>query len=94
MDYTALHKFDKFEVGLGGTLSVQMTNDTVHGITVPAVAGVNGYGNRAQNFTIGPVVSYDLGTANIAANYNRSIEARNVPAGNNFWLRFDAPLVK
>jgi len=92
MDYTALRKFGKFEIGLGGTWTTQLTNDTIHGRPVQAVAGVNGYGNRAQNLTIGPVLGYDLGVAKIIAYYNQSIYARNIAAGNNFWLRFEIPL--
>jgi hypothetical protein len=45
-----------------------------------------------QNFTIGPVFGYDFGKAALTAYYNSSIYARNVAAGNNFWLRLDVPL--
>jgi len=92
MDYTALRKFGKFEIGVGGTWTTQFTNDTINGRPVQAVAGVNGYGNRAQNFTIGPVVGYDLGAIKITAYYNQSVYARNIAAGNNFWLRCEIPL--
>jgi hypothetical protein len=93
MDYTALHKFGNFEAGAGGTLTAQVSNDTIHGTAVAAVPGGNGYGNRAQNFTLGPVVGYDFGTVALTAYYNRSVYARNIPAGNNFWFRFDVPLI-
>jgi hypothetical protein len=93
MDYTALHKFGNFEAGAGGTLTAQVSNDTIHGKAVAAVPGGNGYGNRAQNFTLGPVVGYDFGTVALTAYYNRSVYARNVAAGNNFWFRFVVPLI-
>jgi hypothetical protein len=93
MDYTALRKFGKFEAGLGGTLTAQVSNDTIHGVPVAAAPGVNGVGNRAQNFTIGPVVGYDFSTVALTAYYNRSVYARNVAAGNNLWFRLDVPLL-
>ena len=93
MDYTALRKFGNFEIGLGGTLTAQVSNDTIHGASVAAVPGVNGYGARAQNFTIGPVFGYDFGAVAVTAYYNRSVYARNIAAGNNFWFRFDVPLI-
>jgi len=92
MDYTALRKFGRIEIGVGGTWTTQLTNDTIHGRPVQAIAGVNGYGNRAQNFTIGPVLGYDLGVGKITAYYNQSVYARNIAAGNNFWLRCEIPL--
>jgi hypothetical protein len=72
--------------------TAQLYNDSIYGTPVAAVPGGNGYGNRAQNFTIGPVFGYDFGSAALTAYYNSSIYARNVAAGNNFWLRLDVPL--
>jgi hypothetical protein len=92
MDYTALRKFENFEAGLGGTLTAQFSNDTINGIPVAAVPGGNGYGNRAQNFTIGPVLGYDFGKVAVTAYYMTSVYARNIAAGNYFWLRLDMPL--
>jgi hypothetical protein len=92
MDYTALRKSGNFELGLGGTVTAQLSNDTIYGTPVAAVPGGNGYGNRAQNFTIGPVLGYDFGKAALTAYYTGSVYARNIAAGNNFWLRLDVPL--
>ena len=93
MDYTALRKFGHFEVGLGGTLTAQFSNDTIDGIPVAAVPGGNGYGNRAQNFTIGPVLGYDFGKIAVTAYYTTSVYARNIAAGDSFWLRLDVPIL-
>jgi hypothetical protein len=93
MDYTALRKFGKFEAGLGGTVTEQISNDTIHGISVASVPGINGYGNRAQNLTTGPVIGYDFGKVALTAYYNTSVRARNMAAGNNFWFRLDMPLL-
>jgi hypothetical protein len=93
MDYTALRKFGNFEAGLGGTLTAQFSNDTINGIPVAAVPGGNGYGNRAQNFTIGPVLGYDFGKVAVTTYYTTSVYARNIAAGNYFWLRLDMPLL-
>jgi hypothetical protein len=93
MDYTALRKFGNFEVGLGGTLTTQISDDAIQGTPVPAVPGINGYGNRAENLTIGPVFHYDFGKLGMTAYYTASVDARNIAAGNNFWLRLDVPLL-
>lgn len=92
MDYTALRRVGPFEAGLAGTVTVQFSNDAIHGTPVAAVPGVNGYGNRAENFTIGSAVGYDFGQVAVTAYYTASVFARNTAAGNNFWLRFDVPL--
>lgn len=92
MDYTALRKIGNFEAGLGGTLTTQISDDVIHGTPVPAVPGINGYGNRAENVTIGPVFHYDFGKVALTAYWTASVYARNTAAGNNFWLRLDLPL--
>jgi hypothetical protein len=69
MDYTATRSFGKFEVGIGGTLTAQFTNDTVNSVPVAAVPGINGYDNWAEQLTIGPIVGYDFGK--VAGNLGR-----------------------
>jgi hypothetical protein len=92
MDYTALRSFGKFEVGLGGTLTAQFSNDSINGIPVAAVPGINGYGNRAEQLTIGPIVGYDFGKFALTAYAVTSIYARNTAGGDYYWLRFDIPI--
>jgi hypothetical protein len=91
-DYTALRKFGAFEFGLGGTLTQQLTNDTIHGVTVAAIPGVNGYGNRAAQLDIGPAATYDFGSAKLRAYYVHDIYAFNNPGGDRFYLWLDVRL--
>ena len=92
MDYTALRSFGKFEVGLGGTLTAQFSNDAINGVPVAAVPGINGYGNRAEQLTIGPILGYDFGKFALTAYAVTSVYARNTAGGDYFWLRFDIPI--
>lgn len=91
-DYYVMHKFDKFEFGFGGTLTQQFTNDTINGVTVPAVPGVHGYGNRAAQFNIGPTMTYDFGLAKARLYYLQDVYAYNTGGGGRVYLGFDVPL--
>ncbi len=90
-DYTVMHKLGAFELGLGGTLTQQFTNDAIHGITVAAIPGVNGYGNRAAQLDMGPAATYDFGPAKLRAYYVHDIYAFNNPGGDRFYLWLDVP---
>jgi hypothetical protein len=73
-------------------LTEQLTNDAVNGVPVAAVPGINGYGNRAEQLTIGPIVGYDFGKVALTAYATTSVYTRNIAGGNYFWLRFDLPI--
>jgi hypothetical protein len=92
MDYTVAHKFGALELGVGGTLTAQFTNDTVNGVPVAAVPNVHGYGNRASQFDIGPVVGYKFDKFAVSAYYARDVYAYNNGGGNHFYFKVDVPL--
>ncbi len=91
-DYSMITKFDKLSLGLGGTLTYQLTNDTVAGVPIRAVSGRNGFGNRAQDFTIGPVVSYDLMGVNVQFTLTQSLFTRNTAGGTSYFATLSVPL--
>ena len=74
-DYTATHKFGKFELGVVGTFY----ND------------ITGPGPRGQSLSVGPLVGYDFGPFAVQAYVTREVEVRNggwglgpaYPATNN-----------
>lgn len=92
MDYSATKKISKWELGLGGTLIKQLSDDTIRGVTVPAVTGFNGKGNRASSLSVGPVIGYDFGDISVKGYVLRDVYADNAPKGNRFWFRVDVPL--
>jgi hypothetical protein len=91
MDYTFAHTFGAFNFGVGGTLTTQFTNDTLNGVTLANIPGVHGYGNRASEFSVGPVFGYDFGPVTLTAYYTRDVYVRNYAGGNKFYARLNFP---
>jgi hypothetical protein len=92
LDYTASRAFGKWDLGLGGTLIEQITDDKIDGIVAPAIPGIRGRGGLAHSLNIGPVVGYSFGDLAVKAYFLREIYAYNVPGGNRFYLRVSMPL--
>jgi len=80
-DYTATYAVGKWSYGLGVHEENQITKDTVSGtVVVPA-------SKNATNLGIGPLVSYQLGTVNVLAEWNHNIQTKNDVAGDFFNIR-------
>ena len=78
--------------GLGGTFIEQFTDDKRNGRTVPAVAGMNGQGNRAQSLSLGPVAGYGFGRVSIRAYVLSDLYAGNTAGGTRAWLQLGVAL--
>ena len=89
----AVHKIGAFEIGLGGNLQEQFTNDAINGVTVASVPGTHGTGNRVSDLSVGPVVGHDFGSVALKAYWLRDVYARNTAGGNRFYVRLDVPLI-
>lgn len=58
VDYLAGKHFGPVGVAVAGYFVKQTTDDTVNGVTVPAVSGLYSAGRKGQVFSIGPSVMY------------------------------------
>jgi hypothetical protein len=68
-DWTAEHRFGKWQAGIGGDVGQQLNNDT--GFGAPA------NGNKFSLVTLGPVASYDFGPVTLQAVALLPVEATN-----------------
>jgi hypothetical protein len=87
VDYTLMKDVAKWEVGVGGYATDQVTDDVQNGVTVSAVPGYRGVGNRMQKYAIGPIVGYKFGHVILQARYNAPLYAANTVQGSEFWTR-------
>jgi hypothetical protein len=73
-DWTAAHKFGKWEAGIGGTFIQQLNNDTCPSAAC-ASPGFNG--NQYSYIALGPVVSYDFGPVTLQSKLLVPVSATN-----------------
>jgi hypothetical protein len=77
-DYTATYTMGKLAFGLGGETQSQFTTDTANGVNVH---------NEVHDFAMGPLVSYQVGSWNVLAEWNHAITTSNQVAGDLFNIR-------
>ncbi len=77
LDGTIAHRFGQFTLGVVGNYTLQFTDDTKNGVSVPAVPGENGVGNRWMHAMVGPMASWDLGKATVSVRYMQEVAGRN-----------------
>ncbi len=85
-DYTVAKKIDSFSLGLGGYYYKQMTSDEVNGVKVDG-SQPGTYG-KGQVFAIGPQVKYDYKNMFFVLKYQKEMEVKSKPEGDNFWFSF------
>lgn len=91
LDWTAARHFGKFELGLIGNYTQQITPDTQFGKEVSNVGG-GGYGNKYMYTSIGPMVNYKFGKTTLSLRYLQAITGRNGGAPSFFHIGFSLPL--
>jgi len=79
-DYLVGWHYQKWGFGANGYWRQQLTNDTQNGHDVENF--------KAQYFSIGPAITYDLPKGCLTFKYQFGLEAKNVPLGNSAWLKF------
>ncbi|WP_297444147.1 transporter [Acidocella sp.] len=77
-DYTAMYTMGKWAFGVGAEQQDQFTPDTQNGLNVH---------NEVHDFGMGPLVSYQLGTVNVLAEWNHGLVTQNQVAGDIFNIR-------
>jgi hypothetical protein len=77
-DYTATYTMGKWAFGLGVHSQEQFTEDTANGADAH---------KEVHDFGMGPLVSYQLGTWNVLAEWNHNIATSDNVAGDLFNLR-------
>jgi hypothetical protein len=77
-DWTAAHKFGKWEAGVGGTFIQQIGNDT--GFGAPS------NGNQYSYIAIGPVVSYDFGPVTLQSKFLAPLSTTNGAKISQFYM--------
>lgn len=92
VDFSAVKFIDKWSVGASGYYAVQLTDDTLDGMAVPAMSipglgNTRGQGNRYEKLSLGPYVGYDFGALKLSAYYNHDFYAYNALKAESFWLR-------
>jgi len=93
VDYTLLRKLGGFELGLGGALDAQISDDLKNGVAVPATASYSA-GRRSFIFNIGPVTRYKFNGVTFSANVFFDAVARNATGGTRVFLSISAPIWK
>ncbi len=73
----ATRRIDHFTVGLIGNYTKQITDDEVNGVSVAAVDGLSGRGNRSEHILAGPLLGYDFGSFSLTSRLLVSLRARN-----------------
>ena len=86
IDYTITKTCGKWTFGVGAAQETQTTNDTVSGFTLPD--------NKANAWTIGPIVGYNFGPCSVQFIYNFPLYTNNDVGGEWFDVRFVVPLWK
>nr|WP_321238308.1 transporter [uncultured Tolumonas sp.] len=77
LDASATRHIDKFTVGLIGNYTKQITDDEVNGVSVAAVDGLFGTGNRSEHVLAGPLLGYDFGSFSLISRLLVSLRAKN-----------------
>ncbi|WP_298282590.1 transporter [Acidocella sp.] len=77
-DYTAMYTTGNWGFGVGAEQQDQFTTDTMNGVNVH---------NEVHDFGMGPLVSYQLGTVNVLAEWNHALVTQNQVAGDFFDIR-------
>lgn len=92
VDFSGVKFVDKWNFGVGGYYAKQLNDDTLNGVTVPAMSipglgNTRGAGNRYEKLGFGPLVGYNFGPARLTAYYNHDFFAYNTLKADSFWLR-------
>ena len=77
LDASATRRIDHFTVGLIGNYTKQITDDEVNGVSVAAVDGLSGSGNKSEHILAGPLLGYDFGSFSLTSRLLVSLRARN-----------------
>jgi hypothetical protein len=93
VDYTLLRKIANFELGFGGALDSQLSDDYKNGVIVPATPGYS-MGRRGFLFDIGPVARYKFNGVTFSASMFFDAVAVNATGGTRVFLSVSAPLWK
>ena len=94
LELTATKKIGKFEFGVASDLIDQFQDDKLNGVTVSAIPGGRGYGNRTEYASVGPIIGYDTGDFAIQVYEQSTVVARNLGGGTQIWTRFSIPLYR
>jgi hypothetical protein len=86
-DYSVKKSIGAWQLGVGGYVADQFTDDTIDGLVVPASASIS-RGRKAFSEGLGPLVEYDFGKSSITATYQHDFQGRNYGAGDDVFLRF------
>ncbi|WKW52108.1 SphA family protein [Rhodomicrobium lacus] len=85
-DFSINKAIGNWTVGFGGYWRYQFTDDVQFG------RKVNGDGNRAEEFGVGPIVGYNFGSFQFDAYYERALYWKNEAAGDRLFTRVTVPL--
>jgi hypothetical protein len=92
VDYTITKTCGKWTVGVGIAEETQTTNDSWG--SIPVGTPFNGADQRANAWTIGPIVGYNFGPCSLQFIYNFPLYVNNDVGGEWFDVRFVVPLWK
>jgi len=91
-DYVAGKHRGRWSLGAGGYFLKQVTDDTLNGATVPAVAGLYDAGRRGQVLALGPTVKYETKShIGFSAQWDRETLVRNRFGGEKLVFRLIVP---
>lgn len=88
-DLTATKKFGNWDLGVGGFIVKQFTDDTGTGAVAAGCQALNGC--RRTRYALGPVASYQAGKVNISMIYTHDLKTENAVGGDIFNLRLLFP---
>lgn len=89
VDLTAAKTFGKWTAGLIGNYTQQLENDKKNGVVVPA-SPANSYGSQIQHISAGPMVGYNLGSAELQLRWLQAVQSKNM--NNVSFLHFGISL--
>lgn len=92
LDASATRRINQFTVGLIGNYTKQITDDEVNGVSVAAVDGLSGEGNRAEHVLAGPLVGYDFGPFTLTGRVLVSLRAKNDADVSFFHMGISIPI--
>jgi hypothetical protein len=92
LDATATTQVNKFTFGVIGNVTKQFTDDEINGVSVPAVSGLYGEGNRAEHILAGPMLGYNFGAFSITSRVLISLQAKNDADVSFFHIGISAPI--
>lgn len=90
-DYFIGQHIGKWAVGATGNFYYQLTDDKQYGRAAIDPFSGQRTGVRGMSFTAGPLVQYNFGKVLVTAKYHFSLQNKNRPETDMFWLKLIFP---